>query len=186
MGPDEIRPGDRVALLVPGSAGYVDLVIGLLAAGMFPVPLDPRLTEAERAGILDDIAPRLVVDTPELAASMLATTPARFRRGLPRARPMHVTSGTTGRPKGVYSGPLDEGAARRLVEEERELWGFAPDDVHLVLSPLHHSAPLRFSMGTVLAGGRVVVPGGRSLRSERSERLEGTLAAGRTTVSARP
>ncbi len=31
--------------------------------------------------------------------------------------------------------------------------------MNLVLSPLHHSAPLRFAMGTLLAGGRVVVPG---------------------------
>jgi long-chain acyl-CoA synthetase len=169
----EIRPGDRIALLVPGSPEYVDLVLGLLAAGMFPVPLDPRLTESERAGILADIAPRLVVDTPDLAASMWEHTPDRFRRGLPLARPMHVTSGTTGRPKGVYSGLLDEHAARALVDEERELWGFAGDDVNLVISPLYHSAPLRFAMGTLLAGGRIVVPGARSLRSERSERLEG-------------
>ncbi len=28
-----------------------------------------------------------------------------------------------------------------------------------MLSPLHHSAPLRFATGTLLAGGRVVVPG---------------------------
>lgn len=155
----ETRPGDRIALLVPGSAEYVDLVMGLLAAGMIPVPLDPRLTASERAAILADIEPRLVVDTPELAASMWEHTPERFRRGLPLARPMHVTSGTTGRPKGVYSGLLDEPAARALVHEERDLWGFAADDVNLVLSPLYHSAPLRFAMGTLLAGGRIVVPG---------------------------
>lgn len=158
----EIEPGDRVALLVPGSAEYVDLVMGLLAAGMFPVPLDPRLTASERAGILQDLTPRLFVDSPELAASMLARIPERLRRGLPLARPMHVTSGTTGRPKGVWSGPLDDRAARALVDEERDLWGFEEDDVNLVLSPLHHSAPLRFAMGTLLAGGRVVVPGARS------------------------
>ncbi len=155
----EIGRGDRIALLVPGSEEYVDLVMGLLAAGMFPVPLDPRLTASERAGILEDVAPRLVVDTTELAASMLANTPERFRRGLPLARPMHVTSGTTGRPKGVYSGLLDEAAAQALVDEERDLWGFAAGDVNLVLSPLYHSAPLRFAMGTLLAGGRIVVPG---------------------------
>jgi long-chain acyl-CoA synthetase len=155
----EIRPADRIALLVPGSPEYVDLVLGLLAAGMFPVPLDPRLTESERAGILADIEPRLVVDTPELLASMVEHTPERFRRGLPRARPMHVTSGTTGRPKGVCSGPLDEQAAQALVDEERDLWGFSSDDVNLVISPLYHSAPLRFAMGTLLAGGRIVVPG---------------------------
>ncbi|MGZ8737714.1 MAG: class I adenylate-forming enzyme family protein [Nocardioides sp.] len=155
----EIGRGDRIALLVPGSEEYVDLVMGLLAAGMFPVPLDPRLTASERAGILEDVAPRLVVDTPELAASMLENTPERFRRGLPLARAMHVTSGTTGRPKGVYSGLLDEAEAQALIDEERDLWGFAAGDVNLVLSPLHHSAPLRFAMGTLLAGGRIVVPG---------------------------
>ena len=73
---------------------------------------------------------------------------------------MHLTSGTTGSPKGVWSGPLDERSATALVEEERELWGFAGSDVHLVLSPLYHSAPLRFAVGTLLAGGRIVVPGG--------------------------
>ena len=31
--------------------------------------------------------------------------------------------------------------------------------MNLVLSPMHHSAPLRFAVGTLLAGGRVVVPG---------------------------
>ncbi|HET6626042.1 MAG TPA: AMP-binding protein, partial [Nocardioidaceae bacterium] len=155
----EIRPGDRIALLVPGSADYVDLALGFLAAGMVPVPLDPRLTPSERGAVLEDIAPRLVVDDASLAATMLENTPDRFRRGLPLARPMHVTSGTTGVPKGVWSGILDEPAARALVDEERELWGFAPSDVHLVLSPLYHSAPLRFAIGTLLAGGRVVVPG---------------------------
>ena len=45
------------------------------------------------------------------------------------------------------------------MAEERDLWGFRADDVNLVLSPMHHSAPLRFAMGTLLAGGRVVVPG---------------------------
>jgi long-chain acyl-CoA synthetase len=155
----ELRPGDRVALLVPGSAQYVDLVIGLLAARVVPVPLDPRLTAAERDGLLADLEPRLVVDTPELVTSMLEGTPDRFRRALPRCRPMHVTSGTTGRPKGVWSGLLDDAQAQGLVDEERELWGFCASDVNLVLSPLHHSAPLRFAIGTRLAGGRVVAPG---------------------------
>ncbi len=159
MSPLETRPGDRVALLVPGSADYVHLVLSLLAAELVPVPLDPRLTPHERETILQDLHPRLVVDDPDLAASMLQDTPDRFRRGLPRARPMHVTSGTTGVPKGVWSGILDEPAARALVDEEREMWGFAASDVHLVLSPLHHSAPLRFAIGSVLAGGRIVVPG---------------------------
>ncbi|MGH3413804.1 MAG: class I adenylate-forming enzyme family protein [Marmoricola sp.] len=155
----ELRPGDRVALLVPGSAAYVDLVIALLAAGIFPVPLDPNLTASEREAILADVHPRLVVDDSDQLARMAAATPERDRRGLPLGRPMHVTSGTTGRPKGVFSGILDEAGAHALLGEERDLWGFRADDVNLVLSPLYHSAPLRFAMGTVLAGGRIVIPG---------------------------
>ncbi|MEJ7834249.1 MAG: AMP-binding protein, partial [Nocardioides sp.] len=149
----------RVALQVPGSLGLVDVVMSLLAAGMFPIPLDPRLTAYERERILHGLTPDLVVDTEEQLASMVAHTPERFRWGLPRARPMHVTSGTTGTPKGVDSGLLDDEQAAALVAEERDLWGFRGDDVNLVLSPLYHSAPLRFAMGTLLAGGRLVIPG---------------------------
>ncbi|HSE70123.1 MAG TPA: AMP-binding protein [Nocardioidaceae bacterium] len=154
-----LRPGDRVALLVPGSPEYVDLVIALLAQSIVPVPLDPRLTERERRAVLDDVEPAVVLDEPGQVAALLAAQPADARRGLPRARPMHLTSGTTGQPKGVWSGLLDDPAAQALVAEERDLWGFTGSDVHLVLSPLHHSAPLRFATGTLLAGGRLVVPG---------------------------
>ncbi len=157
--PVDLDPGDRVALLRPGSAAYVDLVIGLLSAGIFPVPLDPRLTKAERDRVLDDVEPRLVVDTREQLDSLLSDLPGPARRGLPLGRPMHVTSGTTGRPKPVDSGTLTHDEAKALLAEERDLWRFVEDDVNLVLSPLHHSAPLRFAMGTLLAGGRIVAPG---------------------------
>lgn len=148
-----LRPEQRVVLLVPGSVVYVETVLSLLARGVFPIPLDPRLTAYEQRRILADLAPdHLVTDAHELDGL------ARERR-LPLGRPIHVTSGTTGTPKGVFSGLLDPDSAARLVAEEQELWGFVEDDVNLVLSPLYHSAPLRFAIGTLLAGGRVVAPG---------------------------
>jgi len=155
----DLQPGDRVALLLPGSAAYVDLVIDLLSAGVFPVPLDPRLTAAERAGILEDVDPVLVVESWEQAPTVSSGSTDKEPGRLPLGRPMHVTSGTTGRPKAVFSGVLSEAQAEALLAEERDLWGFRGDDVNLVLSPLYHSAPLRFGMGTLLAGGRMVVPG---------------------------
>jgi long-chain acyl-CoA synthetase len=153
MGGMPQRIGDRVALLLPGSRAYLDVVLSLLVRGIVPVPLDPRLTSHERARILTDLEPSLVVtDEAELEALDRGWEPG----DVPRARPMHVTSGTTGTPKGVWSGVLPLDQARALVAEERDLWGFVPTDVNLVLSPLHHSAPLRFALGTLLAGGRVV------------------------------
>ena len=151
-----LYPGDRVALLVPGSHAYVDAVLRMLTAAVFPIPLDPRLTPAEQERILAGLDPTLVVRSP---AALEAVTAGLPEAGLPLGRPMHCTSGTTGVPKGVYSGPLSAGDATALLAEERELWGLSADDVNLVLSPLYHSAPLRFAMGTILAGGRIVVPG---------------------------
>ncbi len=150
----ELREGSRVALLVPGSLDYLHAVTSLLTRGVIPIPLDPRLTSYERDRILGGLDPQLVVETEDRLTAL--TGPI----GTPRARPMHVTSGTTGTPKGVWSGLLSEADAAALVAEERDLWGFAETDVNLVLSPLYHSAPLRFAMGTALAGGRVVAPGG--------------------------
>lgn len=154
--PTDLSPGDRVALLLPGSHAYLDAVISLLVRGIVPIPLDPRLTTYERERILADLQPALMVTDPD-ALDGLNTG---WQPGdVPRARPMHVTSGTTGTPKGVDSGLLTDASARALLAEERELWGFDEHDVNLVLSPLYHSAPLRFAVGTLLAGGQVVIPG---------------------------
>jgi long-chain acyl-CoA synthetase len=158
-GPVELRAGDRVALLVPGSVAYVDLVISLLAAGIFPIPLDPSLTAAERDRILPTLRPTVVVDGADALAELAAHVDDLGDPGrLPRGRPMPCPSGTPGTPQGGFTGLLSAAAARALVAEDRDLWGFRADDVNLVLRPLHHSAPLRFAIGTMLAGGRVVVP----------------------------
>jgi long-chain acyl-CoA synthetase len=155
----DLVAGDRVALLVPGSVSYVELVISLLRRGIFPVPMDPGLVPSERQALLGDVDPVRVVSSQEHLEDLLRELGGAEPIGPPLGRPIHLTSGTTGRPKGVYSGLLERTDAEALVAEERDLWGFEADDVNLVLSPLHHSAPLRFAVGTLLAGGRVVVPG---------------------------
>lgn len=151
-----LRAGDRLVLLCPGEPAYASVVLGAARSGVVPVPLDPRLTSWERARILDDLDAALVVDSPD-ALHALLDGPEVDLAAAPRCRPMHFTSGTTGRPKGVWSGLLEEPEATALVAEERELWGFAADDVDLVVSPIYHSAPLRFATGTLLAGGSIAV-----------------------------
>ncbi|WNG21118.1 fatty acyl-AMP ligase [Cystobacter fuscus] len=79
-----VRPGDRVALLLPTSPGFMDAFFGTLLAGAVPVPLYPpvrlgRLEEYHRstarmlevsgaAVVLTDSKVRLLLGTPVAAA----------------------------------------------------------------------------------------------------------------------
>jgi long-chain acyl-CoA synthetase len=153
-----LRPGDRLALLLPASGDLLATVLGALRSGVVPVLLDPALPPSERAELLADCRPGLVVDDESVLARLLDGPPVDLTPA-PLARPMHYTSGTTGRRKGVWSGVLDETAADALLAEETALWGFEAADRHLVFSPLYHSAPLRFAAGTLLSGGTVLLPG---------------------------
>ncbi|MBL8776412.1 MAG: AMP-binding protein [Acidimicrobiales bacterium] len=156
-----LAPGDRVALAADGSPAYVAVALGALRTGIIPVLINTHLLPAEQDALLADARPSLVLRDGELDALVAdgASHPEVAMAPAPLGRPMIYTSGTTGQPKGVWSGVLDDQDAAALLAEERDQWGFRADDVHLVASPLHHSAPLRFAAGTLLAGGTVVLPG---------------------------
>lgn len=151
-----LEPGDRVAFCLGSSAALLCCVLGALRRGIVPVLLNATLLPAERDLLLADADPaRVVLDQGGLA-ELLAGPPAELAP-FPLARPMHYTSGTTGRAKGVWSGVLDEASASALFADEASLWGFSADDVHLVCSPMYHSVSVRFAAGTLLSGGTVLV-----------------------------
>ncbi|MBV8692376.1 MAG: AMP-binding protein, partial [Actinobacteria bacterium] len=145
-----------MAFLVPSSPELLLALLGALRSGVVAVPLNPALLPEERTALLADAEPGLVVDDDAGLAELLAGSEAELAPA-PLSRPMHYTSGTTGRPKGVWSGVLSPDDSAALLAEEAAVWNFGPDDVHLVCSPLHHSVAIRFSAGTLLAGGSVVV-----------------------------
>ncbi|MGY1917155.1 class I adenylate-forming enzyme family protein [Blastococcus sp. SYSU DS0973] len=151
-----LREGDRLLVSAAASPALLAVVLGALRTGIVPVVLDPALPAEERAALAEDADPAL--DAGSDPARLLGDGEAALAP-VPLARPVHYTSGTTGRRKGVWSGVLADDDARALAGEEIELWGFGPHDRHVVLSPLHHSAPLRFAMHTLLAGGEVLLPG---------------------------
>ncbi len=153
-----LRAGDRIAFCLPSSAALLTAVLGALRTGIVPVLLNATLLDAERAVLLADAEPGAVVADAAALAELGSGEPVELAP-VPLARPMHYTSGTTGRAKGVWSGLWDERTAAAALADEAELWHFGPDDVHLVCSPMYHSVSVRFAGGTLLAGGTCVVLG---------------------------
>ena len=152
-----VQAGDRVAMSTSGTAAMLSAVLGSLRVGIIPVVLNSALLDHEREKLLLNADPAFTIDDAGLA-QLLEGPPAELS-DVPLARPMHYTSGTSGTPKGVWSGVLSEDQAQRLFDDEADLWGFNSADLHLTCSPLHHSAPIRFGGGTLLRGGSVLVPG---------------------------
>ena len=155
-----VAPRSRIAFSAPNSPELLAAVFGCLRAGYAPIVLSAALTDSERADLLSSISPAAVLDDeacrefadlgPDAAGAQLADY---FL-----CRPVHFTSGTSGRPKAVWSGWLSREDSIDYSEEETRAWGFTTSDRHLVSAPLSHSAPLRFAVHTLRAGGTVVLP----------------------------
>jgi acyl-CoA synthetase (AMP-forming)/AMP-acid ligase II len=148
--------GDRVAFALGSSADLLCAVLGAARVGLIPVLLNATLTEAERELLAEDADPVLRIFD-EAALQALGDGPPVELAPYPLTRPMHYTSGTTGRPKGVTTGLWDEDRARAVFEDEASVWHFDRQDLHLVCSPMYHTVSIRFSAGTLLAGGSLVI-----------------------------
>ncbi len=153
------REGDRVAFALGSSADLVCAVLGACRVGIIPVLLNATLTPAERDELADDAEPVARVFSAGALAALTAGEGARPAElaPFPLTRSMHYTSGTTGRPKGVTSGIWDEATARAVYEDEASVWHFDPHDLHMVCSPLYHTVSIRWSVNTLLSGGRLAV-----------------------------
>ncbi|MFN2586804.1 MAG: class I adenylate-forming enzyme family protein [Actinomycetota bacterium] len=188
-----LAPRDRIAVWSANRVESLEVTTGALRAGIVPVPVNALLTDTEAAYLLEDSGARwLFTDRavdPGPPVERVVTFGDAYERCLHEAapapladyalgRPMHYTSGTTGRPKGVWVEPVAEAAAAAISRDFAAQWGLAPDDVHLVCSPLAHSAPHRFSLRTLEAGGAVVL----QTRFDAQETLAATEPFAATTT----
>lgn len=167
-----LEEGDRVGVLSRNSIAVLEVVTACLRAAILPVPINPLLTEPEVAYLLEDSGSRwLFTERPiDRAAELerIVTFGDAYERvvqeGNPtelcdhaRGRPMHYTSGTTAAPKGVWVRPYTAAKAARVSADFIGYWGLTSADIHLVCSPLAHSAPLRYALRTMEAGGTVAL-----------------------------
>ena len=149
--------GDRVAFALGSSADLICAVLGAARIGLIPVLLNATLTPAERDVLAADARPTVRVFTQEDLAHLIDEGEPTELAPHPLTRPMHYTSGTTGRPKGVTTGLWDEATARAVFEDEAAVWHFDPKDLHLVCSPMYHTVSIRFASCTLLAGGSLAI-----------------------------
>jgi long-chain acyl-CoA synthetase len=183
-----LAPGDHIALLCENHARFYELCWGAQRSGLIYTAISTRLGADEIAYIVNDCNARLLVVSASLAqqaAAIVELTPAvRHRLMIGADAPGHqrweqalatqpaqriadecaggdmlYSSGTTGRPKGVFSPPESSAidASTALIEMNRKAYGVGLDTLYLSPAPLYHAAPLRFTMTVMRLGGTVVV-----------------------------
>ena len=89
------------------------------------------------------------------------------------------TSGTTGRPKGVVHPHIDPRIGFEAQRALVEMWGFRPDDVHLMVGPAYHTMPGAYVAQHLFVGATSVLM--EKFDAEECLRL---IAAERVTTSA--
>ena len=166
-----LQAGDAVALLAPNRPEFVEVIYAGLRAGFRVTPLNWHMVADEAAYVVRDCEAKALIADPRFADVALAlagvlpdATKLALGSGLPGfesydralageasgdiADPvlgsaMLYTSGTTGRPKGVYRvhSPLELLGA--IVETAALKPG---DDLALNTGPLYHAAPLRLNL----------------------------------------
>jgi long-chain acyl-CoA synthetase len=144
-----VKPGDRIALVIPNRWAFVAALLGGFKLGATVAPLNPLLTADERAKVLAHLRPQAVLD--EIGdgradePSVPATAPALIL----------YTSGSTGQPKGAV-------LSHAAVTFSSRSWagpvmGLTPDDRVLAALPFSHSYGLNGALLAPLLAGVTVV-----------------------------
>ena len=173
-----LGPGDHIALLCPNTPEFIEVLAANLRSGTRLTPINWHLSPTEVAYIVADCQAKALFAHADFAAVALASVTERLQMKLAiggtidgfapyeaalaaeraddPSEPAHggammYTSGTTGRPKGVFR-------ARPLIVPP--IWGpgtlkgYERDsDVNLCCGPAYHAAPLAFDIAQPLNAG---------------------------------
>ncbi|MFF2325493.1 MULTISPECIES: long-chain fatty acid--CoA ligase [unclassified Streptomyces] len=168
-----VRPGDRVAVLLPNTADFLYTYYGALAAGATVVPVHGLLVADEVAYVLRHSGSVTLISGGPLwpvAEEGARAAGVRALRGVPAGgEPLPApepaapdatavilyTSGTTGRPKGALLTHLNIVMNASVVAHD--LLDLDGDDVVLGCLPLFHSYGQTCAMNATLRAGATLV-----------------------------
>lgn len=161
--------GDVAAGVLPNGIDQVIMLMATQQIGLYYVPINWHLAAPEVDYIIKDSEAKLVVTSAEFAVPGSEIGTAGLAEGQPDSAPgertagavMWYTSGTTGRPKGVQRslpGAEPESIVPLYTWFLGEVVDLTPGDgVHLVTSPMYHSAPCAHTQFALHLGHTVVV-----------------------------
>jgi len=175
-----LRPGDRLALMLPNGIDFPVAWLAATRAGTPVVPVNPGYGDEDLAHVLSDSGARAVVADPDATARVEAVRarcpaldwvggPSELRAAaeaagappLPAAAPppdtpvtIQYTSGTTGFPKGCV---LTHGYWLRLAVTMQAYGRFGPEDVALTAQPFHYMDPTWNLVLCLVAGMPLVI-----------------------------
>lgn len=175
--------GTRVAILSENRLEYLELFLAAASIGAIVACQNWRLAPPELAHCLALVEPEVILVSPRHAdrlpalagniptvltlgpdyeAAVTSGTATGSPAALDPESPLLIlyTSGTTGLPKGAVISHRAEIARNMVLRAE---FGIAADDSFVAWSPLYHMGAAEFSLGTLMAGGTVLVVDGFDL-----------------------
>jgi long-chain acyl-CoA synthetase len=186
-----IQKGDAVAICLKNCSQVLEIALATAQIGVYLVPVNRHLTAFEVGYIVNDSGAKVVICSAEYAPLCVGNDAQVFAVGncefdgvksyaelcqgatdAPENRTaggvMTYTSGTTGQPKGVRR-PLPPAPPEPVASAYAMfllMYGMTPGQgVHLVVSPLYHTAVMYFATSALHLGHQVVImdkwtPGG--------------------------
>jgi fatty-acyl-CoA synthase len=182
-----IQTGQHIAMMLKNCREFIEVVFGCSRAGVVFTPISTHLKKEETAYIINNCNARLFIASASLAdvateaaehapellrkfivggetagfedwQSAVASQPSDEISDQSLGVPMLYSSGTTGKPKGIFRAPqntdLDAPHPLKLVGA---YYGFSDTTVYLSPAPLYHSAPLFYNTLNMTGGGTSII-----------------------------